>query len=85
MPEISDDERAERRRAVDFSRGSIRLSGGELTPESEALARRYVDGELSLQEYVDAAVAHARTLPDGEPVQAYFSSFEEAMNSAPSR
>ena len=85
MPDISDEERARRQYAVDFARGSVQLSGGEPGPEAEMLARRYVEGELSFQEYVDAGVAHARTLPKGEPRQEYFSSFEEAINSASGR
>lgn len=85
MPDISDEERAERQRAVDFARGSTQLSGGELDPEVEALNARYVAGELSGDEHVAAVIAHARTLPKGEPVQEYFTSFEEAMNSVPSR
>ena len=85
MPELSDEERGRRQYAVDFARGSVQLSGGEPGPEAEALARRYVEGELSLREYVDAGVAHARTLPKGEPVQEYFTSFEDAMKARPER
>ena len=84
MPDLSPEEHA-RQRAVDFARGSVQLSGGEPGPEAEALARRYVEGELSLQEYVDAGIAHARTLPKGEPRQEYFPTLAEAMNAARGR
>lgn len=83
MPEISDEERTERQRAVDFGRGSVQLSGGELDAETEALNARFVAGELSGEEHVAAVIAHARTLPEGETVQEYFTSFEEAMRSVP--
>ena len=78
MPELSDEERIRRQRAVDFARGSVQLSGGGLTPETEALNARYISGELSDREHTDAVIAHARTLPKGEPVQEYFSSMKEA-------
>ena len=85
MPDLSDGERNERQRAINFARGSTQLSGGELDPEVEALNARYVAGELSGDEHVAAVIAHARTFPKGEPVQEYFTGFEEAMNSVPSR
>ncbi|WP_267389691.1 antitoxin VbhA family protein [Sphingomonas sp. GC_Shp_3] len=79
MPDLSDKERSRRQRAVDFARGSTRLSGGELDPEVEALNARYIAGELSSDEHVAAVIAHARTLPKGEPMQAYFTSAGGAM------
>lgn len=78
MPEISHEERAERQRAIDFARGSTQLSGGELDPEVEALNARYIAGELSGDEHVAAVIAHARTLPKGEPRQEYFTGLEDA-------
>lgn len=83
MREISDEERTERQRAVDFGRGSVQLSGGELDLETEALNACFVAGELSGDEHVAAVIAHARTLPKSEPRQEYFTSFEEAMRSVP--
>ncbi|KQO12192.1 antitoxin VbhA family protein [Sphingomonas sp. Leaf242] len=47
MPELSDEERMARQQAVDFARGSVKLSGGGLSPEIEALNRRYIAGDLS--------------------------------------
>lgn len=85
MPELSKEERDLRQRAVDFSRTDIELSGGKLTPESEALNRRFVAGELSRDEFMEASLAYARSLPASEPVQRYFTSAEEAMNAVPGR
>lgn len=85
MPELSDEERARRQRLVDFGRGSVELSGGQITPEAEALNRRYVAGELSETDHMEALLAHARSLPSSEPVQEYFASFEEAMTAARGR
>ncbi|WP_242154435.1 antitoxin VbhA family protein [Sphingomonas sp. BAUL-RG-20F-R05-02] len=85
MPDISDEERAERQRAVDFARGSVQLSGGGLAPEVEALNARYVAGELSGEEHVAAVIAHARTFHKGEPVQEYFTSAGDAMKATPDR
>jgi len=79
MPELSDQERSRRQRAVDFGRGSVELSGGGLDPEFDTLNARYVAGELSDNEHIEALLDRARSLPPGEPVQEYFTSFEEAI------
>lgn len=78
MPELSDEERIRRRKEVDFARGSTQLSGGELDPEVEALNARYIAGELSGDEHVAAVIAHAKTLPKGEPRQEYYTGLEDA-------
>lgn len=85
MPDLSDEERTARRRAIDFARGSTQLSWGELDPEVEALNARYIAGELSGDEHVAAVIAHVRTLPKGEPRQEYFSSAEDARKANPGR
>ncbi|MGY2737310.1 antitoxin VbhA family protein [Sphingomonas sp. UYP23] len=82
MPNLSDSERACRQRAVDFGRGSVELSGGQITPEAEALNRRYVAGELSDTDHIEALLTHARSLPASEPVQEYFASLNEAVRAA---
>ena len=51
---ITDEERARRLEAVNFSRGSVRYEGGIQTDEVEAIAARYVAGELTLDEYITA-------------------------------
>lgn len=85
MPELSGEERTARQKAVNFARGSIQLSGGELDSEVEALNARYITGELSGDEHVAAVIAHARTLPKSEPVQEYFTSFEDAIKASRDR
>lgn len=56
-PTITEDERARRLKAVNFSRGSVRYEGGIQTEEVEAIADRYVAGELTLDEYIAAVKA----------------------------
>ena len=82
MPELSREKRDLRQRAVDFARTSTELSGGKLSPEFDALNRRFVAGELSESEHIDALLAHARSLPVEPPVQEYFTSAAEAMKAA---
>jgi hypothetical protein len=53
---LSDDERARRKKAVDYARGSIRLEGFVLEEEAEAPFASYVNGEIDRPEH-DAAVA----------------------------
>ena len=79
MPDLSYEERIRRQRAVDFARGSVQLSGGELDREVDALNARYVAGEVSDDGHVAAVIARTRTLPKGEPAQEYFSRFEDAI------
>ena len=79
MPELPDEERTRRQRAVDFARGSVELSGGKLSLEVDVLNKRYVACEVSADEHIEALLADARSLPPGEPVQEYFTSFEEAI------
>ncbi len=80
MPELSGEERTARQKAVDFARGSIQLSGGELDSEVEALNRRYIAGDLSSDEHLEAVLAYGWSLPHVEPVQECFSSFERLRN-----
>ena len=56
-PVISDAERARRLKAVDFARGSVRYEGGIQTDEVEAIATRYANGDLTLDEYIVAVKA----------------------------
>lgn len=51
-PKISEEERARRRAAVDFARGSVRLEGITLSPDIEAINERYINGEISTDEHV---------------------------------
>lgn len=52
--------RAKRRQAIDFARASVELEGLTLSPEVEAINRRYIDGELTGDEHVAAIRATAR-------------------------
>ncbi|PZU05991.1 antitoxin VbhA family protein [Sphingomonas sp.] len=54
---ISAAERARRAREVGFARGSVRLEGGVLTAEIEALNARYVAGEIDGDELTAAILA----------------------------
>lgn len=56
-PAISEEERERRLKAVNFSRGSVRYEGGTQADEVEAIAARYVAGELTLDEYIAAVKA----------------------------
>jgi hypothetical protein len=55
---IDEAERARRKAAVDYARGSVRLEGFELDPEVEELNRRYVAGELTSEELTRAILAY---------------------------
>ena len=50
---INEDERAGRRKAVDGARDSVGISGFTITPEFEAMAQRYVAGEIELAELIN--------------------------------
>ena len=62
-PAISDAERARRLKAVNFARGSVRYEGGILTEEVEALAARFVAGDISSDEMTAAIVERYATRP----------------------
>lgn len=51
---IDDWERAARQKAIDSARASVELEGFTLSPEVEAISRRYVAGELTGNEHVAA-------------------------------
>lgn len=53
---LSADERARRQEAVDYARASIGLEGFTLSQADEDHARRFINGEIDLAEYV--AVRH---------------------------
>jgi hypothetical protein len=50
QPKINEAERARRKEAIDFARGSVRLEGFVLDPETEKLNARYVAGEITREE-----------------------------------
>lgn len=56
-PMISDAERARRAHAIAFGAGSTRLEDGILSEEAEAINARFVAGELSEAEWIEAVLA----------------------------
>lgn len=52
-PAITPEERALRQRHVDGARANVGLSGFKPDEATEERARRYVEGEITLQELVD--------------------------------
>lgn len=56
-PTISEEERARRAYAVSFGAGSTRFEGGVLTEEVNAINARFVSGELTQAEWIDAMLA----------------------------
>jgi cytochrome P450 len=45
------EERKRRRKAVQYGFASVRMEGLEPGPEAEAIANRFIEGELSHEEY----------------------------------
>lgn len=54
LPTTDDQARAARQKAIDFARASVALEGFTLSPEVEAINRRFIDGELTGDEHVSA-------------------------------
>jgi hypothetical protein len=57
-PKISDAERAKRKAAVDYARGSVRLEGFVVSEFAEDLNRRFVSGELTSEQVTASLLAH---------------------------
>jgi len=51
---LSEEERAKRQAAVNNARGSVRLEGFILNEAVNALSKRYVDGEITLDQHTAA-------------------------------
>jgi hypothetical protein len=56
-PQISEQERMRRKASIDYARGSVRFEGFVLSPEVEEINQRFIDGELTRQEHVEAITA----------------------------
>jgi hypothetical protein len=54
---ISPEERARRKAAVDYGRGSVSLEGFVVSDFAEELNRRYIDGEITKAEHLAALKA----------------------------
>jgi hypothetical protein len=57
QPKISEPERASRKAAIDYARGSVRLEGFVLSEEIEEINRRFIEGEISGDEHIEAIKA----------------------------
>jgi hypothetical protein len=55
---VTPEERARRKEAVDYGRGSVRLEGFVMSDYAEELNRRYVEGEITSAERSAAIRAH---------------------------
>ena len=55
---IAAEERARRKAAVDYARGSVRLEGHILSPFAEETYRRFIDGNLTRAELRSAMLDH---------------------------
>lgn len=56
-PRVSPVERARRKASIDAARGSVRLEGFILSAEIEAINQRFIDGELTREEHIQAIQA----------------------------
>ena len=59
---ISESEKARRRRAVGSSEGSLEMEGQSLDAFTRDLNKRYVEGDLSLEEFSRAIDEHVATM-----------------------
>ena len=50
-PLISEEEKAKRKKEIDFARGCVRYEGVVLDDEIEALNQQYINGELTSEEF----------------------------------
>lgn len=50
-------ERARRKASIDNARASVRLEGFVLSPEIEQINQRFIDGELTRQQHIEAVKA----------------------------
>lgn len=48
------DARLKRKQAIDFARASIGLSGFKITKDEEVRAQLFINGEITLKEFVGA-------------------------------
>jgi hypothetical protein len=55
---ITPEERARRKAATDYARGSLRLEGLEISDYAEEMSCRYIDGEITRAEFTAAIIAH---------------------------
>ena len=56
-PPISEEEKTRRKENIDFALGSVMLEGYTPRPEIEELMQRYINGELTSEEFSEAGRA----------------------------
>lgn len=59
---IDDEERRARQQAVEYAQASVSLEGFEVSDASKALAQRFIDGEIDLDEYLNTSFDDAHGL-----------------------
>ncbi|MFX1787073.1 antitoxin VbhA family protein [Prescottella equi] len=64
MPQNHRSTEAEAQEAMNFATAALRLSGGELDADAEALSLRYARGEISIDDAL--AAARERILGDSQ-------------------
>ena len=57
-PVIDTEERARRKAAVDYGRGSVRLEGFVISDFAEDLNRRYINGDITRKQKTEILLAH---------------------------
>ncbi|MFT4240877.1 MAG: antitoxin VbhA family protein [Acidovorax sp.] len=57
QPQISAQERARRQASIDNARGSVRFEGFVLPSEVEQINRRFIEGELTGDQHMEAIKA----------------------------
>lgn len=57
---LTDPERLKRQKAVNFARASISLEGFKLSPECEAQAVRFINGEIEIADVIESINEQAR-------------------------
>jgi len=54
LSNIDDEERRTRQRAVEYAQASVRLEGFEVSEAAQILAQRFIDCEITLDDYLNA-------------------------------
>lgn len=52
---IDEEERRARKQAVEYAQASVILEGFEISPAAKALAQRFIDGEIDLDQYLNTS------------------------------
>jgi len=63
-PKITEEERKRRQEATDYAIASLELSGFKFSKEDIERSKRFINGEIELQEEIDEITAEAKKLVD---------------------